>query len=223
MSWYEKSKRHSVHLLSNSLVKGLTKQPETGMGYQTCFVRLNNGKEYSRVHVANCSVITDINGLLKIPFSISEINMIAVASKDTAVLPENWDVVKECSGRQCCPKWKLWSGANDWETGVTLMAVVFGRDGGPGEKRLWVEVDNSQFSTANNNDQPKEVLEEVQTWGKKAVDTWVKVTERIFKTIEKDDWEASICDAFKDALKDDEMKPFVSKWGIDVLEWISDK
>jgi hypothetical protein len=97
------------------------------------------------------------------------------------------------------------------------MAVLFGRDT-PGQNRIWVEIDNSQFPDGNNNDKKDDVINEIREWGDLAIKTWIdemKVSEK-----EKGkDWENLPLDNFMGALDSDKMKPFISEWGFDSLLW----
>ena len=142
------------------------------------------------------------------------------AKSDTARIPENWDIVEKGPDGGLYVGWDLWAGANDWETGVTIMAAAFGRDDGPGQTRVWVEVNNDQFQKGNDNDQPEETLEKVQEWGDKAVSTWLKE----FKRIDKEREDSGVYEnipkvSFIAALDSSDMRPFIKKWGVDTLEW----
>lgn len=48
-----------------------------------------------------------------------------VLAKKIAAIPENFDVVEKSEDHTKFSKWKLFAGANDWESGVTLMSVLF--------------------------------------------------------------------------------------------------
>ena len=142
------------------------------------------------------------------------------AKSDTASIPENWDIVEKGPDGGLYVGWNLWAGGNDWEAGVTVMAVVFGRENFPGKTRVWVEVNNDQFPKGNDNNQPKEILDEICDWGKEAVKTWLKEFKRIDK--EREDsgvYENLPKESFIAALESPDLKPYIKRWGIDTLEW----
>lgn len=129
-------------------------------------------------------------------------------------IPENFDAV-ECSKKGIFP-WRLFAGSNDWETGVTTMAVIFQKNDAD-HLRIWIKVNNNQFPKKNNNDQSEDILEKVSEWGKKAIKTLISEFKKIEKNVDVLDHHPK--ESFLEAIKSKEMKPFVEEWGVDVLDW----
>lgn len=129
--------------------------------------------------------------------------------------PENYDCSQEGSG------WRFWQGANDWETATTWMWVVFPDD--RKSKRVWVEIDYEGHGQPDSvekggspgNDQAKEA----KAWGKKAVAAWLRIAKRLHSEKRENDSTRQWIDAFKDALQDKEMAPFIKSHGCDTSRW----
>ena len=141
------------------------------------------------------------------------------AKKNTANIPENWDVCEKGPEGSGSNHWDIWSGANDWECGATMIAAIFGEARTEGAKRVWIQVDNSQFPEENNADQSDDIVDKIQEWGENAIKTWIQEKKRIEE--ESDEYEAWQSNYFISAAEGDKMKPFVKEYGVDQLSWKS--
>lgn len=141
------------------------------------------------------------------------------SKKHTAPIPENFDVIEKGDKGEFLG-WNLWAGANDWESGVTLMALLSGEKDHSGRNRVWVKVNNKKFPKGNNSDQPKEILNQIREWGEKAKSIFLKEFKKNLSEVSKRDYEYSPIEAAIDTIKSDVMKPFVEDWGIDQLTWV---
>lgn len=119
--------------------------------------------------------------------------------------PENFDEVASQED------WSMWAGGNDWESGITWIAVRFG--GKWRGERLWIEVNHEN----PDDDQSTAEQEKIKKFGEKAWKTWVKVAKRI----KMQDGIYNYEKAFEEALKDSEMKPFIKQSGKDQQTWAS--
>lgn len=138
--------------------------------------------------------------------------------------PENFD--KYDNNKE----WKAYRGGNDWESGITWVAVYI--DQRNNEKiRIWFEIKypnhldklaRSGISSSNSN------FKEIQEIGYKISEKWISEAKKIkFKSREKilpdsfrytyKKWE----ECFLDALKSKEISPFVKNWGLDITKWKS--
>lgn len=117
--------------------------------------------------------------------------------------PENFDEVASQDD------WSMYAGGNDWESGITWIAVRFG-DGWRGN-RVWIEVKHDN----PDSDQSQEGQKAVKKQGEKAWKTWVKVAKRL----KGSKGTYSYKEAFKQALKDTEMKPYIRQSGTDSETW----
>ncbi len=130
--------------------------------------------------------------------------------------PENFDTVKEGDG------WVVSGGGNDWEAGITAMAMTMApvKWGGsrPEAKRIWVHL-NMDAHGGGSVDQEKEAVAAAKALGSSAVKTWIKVANRIKREKTKERMPKKWWDAFRDALRDEEMAPMVKEWGRDKTEW----
>ncbi len=63
--------------LSDKWVQFLVNQPETGMGYQVCTIRLRDGRDFKQA-IVDSGLVTKIKDTDGIPFSEDEIDEIIV-------------------------------------------------------------------------------------------------------------------------------------------------
>lgn len=73
----------------------LTRQPETGMGYQVATVVLKDGTRWNQVLIES-GVITRIRGQAKIPFKVDDI-------ADILVTHDKWNFAAERGGAEATP------------------------------------------------------------------------------------------------------------------------
>ena len=123
--------------------------------------------------------------------------------------PENFDKVAEGAG------WVMYAGGNDWENGITGICVTF--TGNEQLERLWVQVKHKHDPDAESS----EHADETKAWGQKAWHKWKQVAA--VKHREMKDRTPSWKEAFKAALEDSEMKPFIKECGKERTQWNSVK
>jgi hypothetical protein len=121
--------------------------------------------------------------------------------------PENFDCSEEGNG------WRFCRGMNDWEDCYTAMAVVFPQQDQQ-SRRIWADIDCGRFGTGDD-----EHTEEAKAWGEEACKLWVKSARKLKGEKNDDGIERDWFKAFKDALADKEMAPYVKDHGIDETRW----
>ena len=146
------------------------------------------------------------------------------AGKGTASIPENWDTYKSDPSKVkngSHVNWRVLVGGGDSEAGWTLVAAeVPDKYAREISVRVWFEVDYSEFPNGANNDQPKGVPGQIKKRGEEAADTFISCAKRIKENFEDSDERVDWGEAFKRALKDEELAPFVDKSGCDKLKWV---
>lgn len=163
--------------------------------------------------------------MIRLKSILSEIYLDGFSSSDEKSKfrrPENFDSYDKGAG------WSSYRGGNDWENGTTACAVYF--EGKEGElARTWVHLqfpDHLKEFVGSHSSSPESI--QVKEWGEKAAKTWTKLAKRIHRESkhqvnENDpnsswlykDWK----ECFVEALKSEEMKPFVKEWGVDSTHW----
>lgn len=122
--------------------------------------------------------------------------------------PENFDAVADGAG------WVLYCGANDWESGVTAVAVSFPSD--EEIHRIWFTVKH-KYNPDSGGKGSTEHADEVKEWGDKAWRTWKREATAQYRN--KNNSTRSWRDAFKLALHSKAMKPFVKEHGTERTKW----
>lgn len=163
--------------------------------------------------------------MIRLKSILSEIYIDGFSSSDEKSKfrrPENFDSYDKGAG------WSSYRGGNDWENGTTACAVYF--EGKEGElARTWVHIqypDSLKEFVGSHSSSPEAL--QVKEWGEKASKTWTKLAKRIHREsksrINEDDPNSSWHykdwkECFVEALKSEEMKPFVKEWGVDSTHW----
>ncbi len=75
--WLAKREGKDMIRLSPKWISFLLNQPETGMGYSVCTIRLKDGREFKQV-VVDGGFITKIKDVEGVPFSEDQIEEITV-------------------------------------------------------------------------------------------------------------------------------------------------
>lgn len=120
--------------------------------------------------------------------------------------PENFDAVADGAG------WVMYAGANDWELGITGVAVTFASD--EQLERIWFTVKHPHNPDASKSSQHKEAIKE---HGQRAWRTWRRVATAEYRN--KNNGTRSWKDAFKRALQHTDMKTYVKDWGTERTKW----
>jgi hypothetical protein len=124
--------------------------------------------------------------------------------------PENFDPVAESR------LWVMYAGGNDWEAGITWVAVIFPSD--ESNRRVWFEVKHARKP---NSDQSEEGQEQVKKHGEKAWRRWKQTALAAHRN--KNHGARSWLDAFKSALESREMEPYVKAHGVDKTQWAAEE
>lgn len=119
--------------------------------------------------------------------------------------PENFDAVADGAG------WVMYAGGNDWENGITGVAVTFPSD--EQLKRIWFTVKHKH----DPGDEGREFADETKEWGHKAWRAWKREATAAHRN--KNHGTRSWQDAFKTALTSEGMKPYVKEWGTERTKW----
>jgi len=163
--------------------------------------------------------------MIRLKSILSEIYIDGFSSSDEKSKfrrPENFDSYDKGAG------WSSYRGGNDWENGTTACAVYF--EGKEGElARTWIHIqfpDSLKEFVGSHSSSPE--ANQVKKWGEKASKTWTKLAKQIHheskhQVNENDpnsswlykDWK----ECFVEALKSEEMKPFVKERGVDSTHW----
>jgi hypothetical protein len=152
---------------------------------------------------------------------------IKASNSKTANIPENWDTIEthpSKARKDGGVDWRVLVGGGDWTAGWTLIAAeVPDKYDSNGCTRIWFEVDYERFEKGADNDQPSEITDQVLARGKEASSTFISAAKKIMDNFkdssEHVDWE----EAFKRAITNEELAPFVSKSGCDKLKWVAEK
>lgn len=122
--------------------------------------------------------------------------------------PENFDKVDEGTG------WVMYAGGNDWENGITAVAVVFPSD--EENYRIWMKLkfpeDIKADSSESGNDENRKKCSD---YGQKVWRAWKR--NAISRHRNKNHGSRSWVTAFKSALHD--MKEYYKEWGEDRTKW----
>lgn len=96
--------------------------------------------------------------------------------------------------------------------------------GDPAKKRVWAEITYDHIKGfKNDGEDDKNSAAEAKAWGKHVVETWLKITKKIFDASSEETYESSWEESCWEALNDKAMKGVVKdeEKGIDSLEWVS--
>jgi hypothetical protein len=124
--------------------------------------------------------------------------------------PENFDKVDEGTG------WIMYAGGNDWENGITAVAVVFPSD--EENYRLWMKLKFPKDCVPNSSDSggsSDENRKKCRDYGQKAWRAWKR--NAVSRHRNKNHGSRSWVAAFKAALHD--MGDYYDEWGEDRTKW----
>ena len=117
--------------------------------------------------------------------------------------------------------WRVLVGGGDWEAGWTLVAAEIQDKYSDNKCRVWFEVDYDKFEKGADNDQPSDIQDEIHARGEEAASTFISCAKQIMENFKGSDEHIDWKEAFKRAVKDEELAPFVSKSGCDKLKWVA--
>lgn len=133
-------------------------------------------------------------------------------SESHGSMPENYEKITESKGFYIC------AGQGDWENGFSFIAIYskYNDIDMSGDIRFWFTV--KYLKSNESSETKKEVQKEVCDEGHKLVNKISKLLKSLAKNKNKV-YVSDLVEYCIKVIKNDEISPYVNKWGIDVLSW----